>query len=62
MVSNECAGFAMVVGRAAFVCTGLIFWLPTERRLCESKKSAQTNIEEIEGYIQQMRMEPGDPS
>ena len=54
-------GLAIVVGCAALVCSGLIFWLPTERRLCESKKSAQKNIEEIEGYIQQMRMEPGDP-
>ena len=56
-------GLAIVVGCAALVCSGLIFWLlSTGRRLCESKKSARKNIEEIEGYIQRMRMEIGDPS
>jgi hypothetical protein len=55
-------GLAMIVGCAAFICSGLICWLPTERRLRESKKSVQKNIDEIEGYIRQMRREPGDPS
>jgi hypothetical protein len=55
-------GTALIVGGAAFVCSGLIFLLPTERKVSEAEKSVQESLGEIDRYLQQMRRDRGDLS
>ncbi len=54
-------GLVLIVAGAAFLCSGLIFLLPTERRVSSSRRSTEENLDEIESYLQQMREEHGDP-
>jgi len=55
-------GLALIVGGAAFVCSGLVFLLPSERRASELEKSVQENLDEVDGYLQRMRRERSDLS
>ncbi len=56
----ETLGFALVVGGAAFLCSGLISLLPLERRRTSATKSFQENREEIENHLQYFRSERGE--
>jgi hypothetical protein len=55
-------GLALIVGGAAFVCSGLVFLFPSERRASELEKSVQENLDEVDGYLQRMRRERSDLS
>lgn len=50
-------GLSMVVGGIAFLCSGLIFLLPTERRMSVRQQSFEESQEEIELHLEQMRRE-----
>jgi hypothetical protein len=56
----ETLGLALIVGGAAFLCSGLIFLLPSERRMISVDKSFQENLEEIDGNLQHFRNERGE--
>ena len=62
MSAMNALGLAVLVGGAAFVCSGLIFLLPIERRLSASREAVQKNIDEIEDNLRLMRRELGDSS
>ena len=47
----------MIVGGMAFLFSGLIFLLPTERKLSAREHSFEESQEEIEYYLRQMREE-----
>jgi hypothetical protein len=47
-------GVSLLVGGVAFLCSGLIFLLPTERKTSSHEKSVQENQEAIELYLQQI--------
>ena len=49
----------MIVCGTAFLFSGLIFLLPTERKLSERQHSFEDTQEEIEHYLSQMRKEHG---
>jgi hypothetical protein len=53
----ETLGLALIVGGAAFVCSGLVFLLPTGRRSSESEDLIQENRDEIDGHLQRTRSE-----
>ncbi len=53
-------GLALIVAGAAFLCSSLIFLLPTERKVSSSRRSTEENLDEIESYLQRMREERGD--
>jgi hypothetical protein len=55
-------GIAMIIGGAALVCSGLMFLLPTERNISASERSVRESLDEIEGYLEQMRSDRGDLS
>ena len=48
-------GVAMIVGGMALLFSGLIFLLPTERKLPSSNESIEENQERIEYYLTQIR-------
>jgi Na+-transporting methylmalonyl-CoA/oxaloacetate decarboxylase gamma subunit len=50
-------GLSMIVGGMAFLFSGLIFLLPTERKLSAREHSFGESQEEIEYYLRQMREE-----
>lgn len=54
-------GIVLIVGGAALLCGGLFFLLPAERGATSSRKSVQESLDEIEGYLRQIRKERGDP-
>lgn len=54
-------GLSMIVGGVAFLfISGLIFLLPTERRLAAGEQSFEESQKEIERHLQQMRRENGE--
>jgi hypothetical protein len=53
-------GLSMIVGGMAFLFSGLIFLLPTERKLSARKHSLEESQEEIEYHLRQMRKERGE--
>jgi hypothetical protein len=48
-------GLSMIVGGVAFLLSGLIFLLPTERKLSARNHSFEESQAEIEYYLSQMR-------
>jgi cytochrome c biogenesis protein CcdA len=52
-------GLSMIVGGMAFLFSGLVFLLPTERKLSARKRSFEESQEELEYYLSQMRKERG---
>jgi hypothetical protein len=54
MADMHTLGISLIVGGAAFVCSGLVFLLPAERKVFASEKSVEESLQEIEGYLRQM--------
>ena len=50
-------GLSMIVGGVAFLFSGLIFLLPTERKLSARKHSFEESQAELEQHLGQMRKE-----
>ena len=50
-------GLSMIVGGVACLFSGLIFLLPTERKLSARNHSFEESQAEIEYYLSQMRKE-----
>jgi hypothetical protein len=48
-------GIALIVGGMAFLCSGLIFLLPYERKLASTEDSFEESQEMIEYYLGEMR-------
>jgi hypothetical protein len=53
-------GVALLVGGMAFLFSGLIFLLPTERQLSSRMESFEETQQQIEYYLSQMRKQHGD--
>jgi hypothetical protein len=53
-------GFSLIVGGMAFLCSGMVFLLPTEREISSQKKSVQISQKQIEFYLRQMRNQRGE--
>jgi hypothetical protein len=53
-------GVALLVGGMAFLFSGLIFLLPTERKLSSRMESFEETQQQIEYYLSQMRKQHGD--
>jgi hypothetical protein len=53
-------GIALIVGGMAFLCAGLIFLIPVERKLTSSNGSFEESQERIEYYLREMRKERGE--
>ena len=51
----DALGSCLIVGGVAFLLSGLLFLLPTERKLSSSRESFEENLERTEYYLQQMR-------
>jgi hypothetical protein len=50
-------GLSMIVGGMAFLFSGLIFLLPTARKLSAQKHSIEESQKEIDYHLGQMRKE-----
>jgi hypothetical protein len=48
-------GVALLVGGMAFLFSGLLFLLPTEREISSRTESFDINQQQIEHYLSQMR-------
>jgi hypothetical protein len=53
-------GVALLVGGMAFLFSGLVFLLPTERKLSSRMESFEETQQQIEYYLSQMRKQHGD--
>jgi hypothetical protein len=53
-------GLSMIIGGVAFLFSGLIFLLQTERKLSARERSFEESQEEIEYHLRQMRKERGE--
>jgi hypothetical protein len=53
-------GVALLVGGMAFLFSGLIFLLPTERKLSSRTESFEDTQQQIEYYLSQMRKQHGN--
>ncbi len=53
-------GIALIVGGMAFLCSGLIFLIPVERKLASSEDSFEESQDRIEYYLHQMRKQRGE--
>ena len=53
-------GVALLVGGMAFLFSGLIFLLPTERKLSSRMESFEDSQQEIEYYLSKMRKQNGE--
>jgi hypothetical protein len=56
----DTVGTALIVGGFAFLCSGLVFLLPSERIFSSSKKSVEESRDEIERDPRRMREERGE--
>jgi len=56
----ETLGVALLVGGMAFLFSGLIFLLPTERKLSSRMESFEGSQQQIEYYLSKMRKQSGD--
>jgi hypothetical protein len=56
----ETWGVALLVGGMAFLFSGLIFLLPTERKLSSHMESFENSQQQIEYYLSEMRKQSGD--
>ena len=55
----DALGISLIVGGMAFLFTGLIFLLPTERKLSSRQESFEESQERTEYYLQEMRKQRG---
>jgi len=53
-------GVSLIVAGTAFLVSGLIFLLPTERRLTTQIKSIEESQKEIEDRLEQFRRHRGE--
>jgi hypothetical protein len=53
-------GLALLVGGMAFLFSGLVFLLPTERKLSSRKESFEDSQRRTEYYLSQMRKQSDD--
>ena len=53
-------GVSLIVGGMAFLFSGLIFLLPTERKLSQRNESIEESRERTEYYLQEMRKQRGE--
>ena len=53
-------GTALIVGGLAFLCSGLIFLVPSGLIFSSPKKSVEESLDEIEHYLREMRKERGE--
>jgi hypothetical protein len=51
----DALGVSLLVGGTAFLFSGLVFLLPTERKRSAHQKSVEENQEQIEFYLGQIR-------
>ena len=56
----DSVGIALIVGGMAFLASGLIFLIPTERKLSSSQVVFEESRERTEKYLAQMRDEQGE--
>jgi hypothetical protein len=56
----ETLGVALLIGGMAFLFSGLIFLLPTERKLSSRLESFEDSQQQIEYYLSKMRKQSGD--
>ena len=53
----DSVGIALIVGGLAFLFSGLVFLLPSERKIASTKETIEENRQRTEYYLQQMREE-----
>jgi Na+-transporting methylmalonyl-CoA/oxaloacetate decarboxylase gamma subunit len=53
-------GLALLVGGMAFLFSGLVFLLPTERKLSSRMESFEDSQRRTEYYLSQMRKQSGE--
>jgi hypothetical protein len=53
-------GIALLVGGGAFLCSGLVFLLPTERKLSSRIEAFENDLQQIEDHLSQMQKERGE--
>ena len=56
----ETLGVALLVGGMVFLFSGLVFLLPTERKLSSRMESFEDSQQQIEYYLSKMRKQSGD--
>ena len=56
----ETLGVALLVGGMAFLFSGLVFLLPTERKHSSRMESFEDSQQQIEYYLSKMRKQSGD--
>jgi hypothetical protein len=56
----DAAGVALLVGGMAFLCSGLVFLLPTERKISSRTESFEASQQQIEYYLSEMRKQRGE--
>jgi hypothetical protein len=56
----ETLGVALLVGGMVFLFSGLVFLLPTERKLSSRMESFEETQQQIEYYLSKMRKQSGD--
>jgi hypothetical protein len=56
----ETLGVALLVGGMAFLFSGLVFLLPTERKRSSRMESFEDSQEQIEYYLSKMQKKSGD--
>ena len=56
----ETLGVALLVGGMVFLFSGLVFLLPTERKLSSRMESFEDSQQQIEYYLSEMRKQSGD--
>jgi hypothetical protein len=56
----ETLGVALLVGGMAFLFSGLVFLLPTERKRSSRMESFEDSQQQIEYYLSKMRKQSGD--
>ena len=56
----ETFGVALLVGGMAFLFSGLIFLLPTGRKVSSRMESFEDSQQQIEYYLSKMRKQRGD--
>ena len=56
----DALGISLIVGDMAFLFTGLIFLLPTERKLSSRQESFEESQERTEYYLQEMWKKRGE--
>jgi hypothetical protein len=61
-MDTDTIGVALIVGGAAFLCSGLIFLLPTGRKPPSSDGSVEESREEVDRSLREARRERGDLS